>query len=106
MPTTTINFKVDEKVKEQAQEIFKEMGLNMTTAFNMFLVKTIQERKLPFQPTANRKPEVDWDELPSIVQEKIDEAIAEMETGASYSVQDLVKNREKLRDLHERNLSR
>lgn len=101
MPTTTINFKVDEEVKEQAQEIFKEMGLNMTTAFNMFLAKTIQERQLPFQPTANRKTEVAWEELSPIIQEKIDFAISEIENGKNYSIQDLVKNKDKLRNMYE-----
>lgn len=101
MPTTTINFKVDEEVKEQAQEIFKEMGLNMTTAFNMFLAKTIQERQLPFQPTANKKTEVVWEELSPIIQEKIDFAISEIGNGENYSIQDLVKNKEKLRNMYE-----
>jgi len=101
MTTTTINFKVEEEIKEEAQKIFKEMGLNMTTAFNMFLVKTIQERQLPFQPTANKKPEVEWEELSPLIQEKLDSALSVMETEKTYSIQDLIENKEKLRKKYE-----
>lgn len=101
MSMTTIKFKVDEEVKEEAQKIFKEMGLNMTTAFNMFLIKTIQERQLPFQPTANRKTEIDWEMLPPNIHNKIDEALLELNNENSYTIQDLMKNKEKLRAKYE-----
>lgn len=96
MTMTTMNFKADEEIKEQAQKIFKEMAMNTTTAFNMFLVKTIQERQLPFHLTAIRKTESDWDELSPIIQEKKDFAIADLRAGAGYSVQDLEENKERL----------
>lgn len=101
MTMSTINFKVDKEMKEEAQEIFKEMGLNMTTAFTMFLAKTIQERQLPFQPTAHKKSEISWEELSPFLQEKIDEAILKMDEGATYSLEDLKKNKDTLRKHYE-----
>ncbi len=48
MATTNLNIRTDKEIKEQAEEIFAELGLNMTTAVNMFLRKTVRERGIPF----------------------------------------------------------
>lgn len=49
MATTNLNIRTDKVVKEQAEEIFNELGLNMTTAVNMFLRTTIREHGIPFE---------------------------------------------------------
>jgi addiction module RelB/DinJ family antitoxin len=102
MATTNINFKVDLEIKEQAQEVFKAMGLNMTTAFNMFLVKTIQDNKLPFQPTAKKDTQIQWEELSPIIQERIDIAISQIKTGKSYSIQELKDRKKDLKEKYEK----
>lgn len=48
MATTNLNIRTDKAVKEQAEEIFNALGLNMTTAVNMFLKTTIREQGIPF----------------------------------------------------------
>lgn len=48
MPTTNLNIRTDRDVKQQAEIIFNELGLNMTTAINIFLKTTIREQGLPF----------------------------------------------------------
>jgi len=48
MATTYLNIRTDKNVKEQADKIFAELGLNMTTAINMFLRTTIREHGIPF----------------------------------------------------------
>ena len=35
MATTNLNIRIDKAIKDQAEEIFNELGLNMTTAVNM-----------------------------------------------------------------------
>lgn len=49
MATTNLNIRTDKAIKDQAEEIFNELGLNMTTAVNMFLRTTIRERGIPFE---------------------------------------------------------
>ncbi len=49
MATTNLNIRTDKEVKEQADHIFSELGLNMTTAINVFLRTTIRENGLPFE---------------------------------------------------------
>ena len=48
MATTNLNIRTDKAVKDQAELIFNELGLNMTTAINMFLRTTIRENGIPF----------------------------------------------------------
>ena len=48
MATTNLNIRTDKDIKEQADRIFSELGLNMTTAINMFLRTTIRENGIPF----------------------------------------------------------
>ena len=48
MATTNLNIRTDKEIKDQAERIFFELGLNMTTAINMFLRTTIRENGIPF----------------------------------------------------------
>ena len=49
MATTNLNIRTDKAIKDQAEEIFNELGLNMTTAINMFLRTAICEHGIPFE---------------------------------------------------------
>ena len=49
MATTNLNIRTDKGIKDQAEEIFAELGLNMTTAVNMFLRTAIREHEIPFE---------------------------------------------------------
>ena len=48
MSTTNLNIRTDKKVKEDAEKIFGELGLNMTSAINIFLRASIRESGIPF----------------------------------------------------------
>ena len=48
MATTNLNIRTDKDIKEQADKIFAELGLNMTTAINIFLRTAIREHGIPF----------------------------------------------------------
>ena len=53
MATTksNVNVKIDSDIKELAIQLFARMGLDQTTAIDMFYRQVIAERRLPFQPT-------------------------------------------------------
>ena len=53
---TNINIRTDSEVKNKAQEIFASLGLDMTTAINLFLRQTIRQNDLPFILTTKIKP--------------------------------------------------
>lgn len=47
--TTAINVNVPTDVKEEATTLFNSLGLNMSTAINIFLKRAISERGIPFE---------------------------------------------------------
>ena len=47
--TLIINVNVPTNVKNESNEIFVKLGLNMTTAINIFLKKVIKEKGIPFE---------------------------------------------------------
>ncbi len=49
MESTNLNIRTDKAVKAAAERIFEELGLNMTTAVNIFLRQTIRENGIPFE---------------------------------------------------------
>lgn len=53
MPTTSITIRMDENLKKQAEALFDEMGLNMTTAFTIFTKAVVRQHKIPFEISAD-----------------------------------------------------
>ena len=51
--TATINVRVDENVKREVEQLFDNMGMNISTAVNMFFRQCLMEEALPFQPRAS-----------------------------------------------------
>ncbi len=50
---TSVSFRIDSNLKNQADTLFNNLGLNMTTAFNMFLRQSVREGRIPFEATIN-----------------------------------------------------
>lgn len=48
MSTKSVNFRVDEELKKNADAILSEMGLTMSSALNIFLKQMVNKRALPF----------------------------------------------------------
>ena len=47
--TTNLSIRMDKDLKEQAESFFGELGLNMTTAVNIFVRQALRQRKIPFE---------------------------------------------------------
>lgn len=46
-----INIRIDDNLKEKAEKLFDELGLNMSTAFNIFIRQSIRQGGIPFEIT-------------------------------------------------------
>ncbi|MBO4555926.1 MAG: type II toxin-antitoxin system RelB/DinJ family antitoxin [Elusimicrobiales bacterium] len=57
MAMININIRAEKAVKEQAEKLFSELGLNMTTAVNMFLKTCIRKSGIPFELTIAPQPD-------------------------------------------------
>lgn len=56
MSTTNINVRVDSALKKEAEDLFNDLGLNMSSAITMFLRSAINHDGIPFEikrPTPN-----------------------------------------------------
>ena len=47
---TRISIRMDEKLREDADEILDELGLNMSSAVNIFIKQLVRQGGLPFTP--------------------------------------------------------
>lgn len=43
-----VNIRIDDELKEKADILFDQLGLNMTTAFNIFIKTAIRQQGIPF----------------------------------------------------------
>ena len=48
MASTNISIRLDEELKERFEELCEDVGMNMTTAFTMFIKAALRENGLPF----------------------------------------------------------
>jgi len=53
MPKANVNVKIDADIKKLATQLLERMGLDQTTAIDIFYRQIISERRLPFQPMVN-----------------------------------------------------
>lgn len=51
MSQTNINIRMDENLKKEAESLFFELGLNMTTAVNIFVRQSLRQGGIPFEIT-------------------------------------------------------
>lgn len=73
--TTMITLRIDRDTKERADELFRYLGLNTSTAIKMFLAQSVHEWRMPFQADASRR-----------FSRKLDEAIKESDKIVSGQV--------------------
>lgn len=51
MSTTSMSIRVDNDIKEKAKKVFNALGLDMSTAVNAFLRRSVIENGIPFELT-------------------------------------------------------
>ena len=54
MPSV-VNVRVDEQTKREVEILFNRLGMNISTAVNMFFKQSLEENALPFQPRITHK---------------------------------------------------
>lgn len=49
MATTNISIRMDSELKAQAEALFSELGMNLSTAFNVFVRQSLRDGGIPFE---------------------------------------------------------
>ena len=55
--TTNISIRMDSDLKAQADALFGELGMNLSTAFNVFVRQSLREGRIPFDISLNQPNE-------------------------------------------------
>ena len=56
MATTNISIRMDSDLKAQADALFGELGMNLSTAFNIFVRQSLRDGGIPFENFAEPAP--------------------------------------------------
>jgi len=56
MAQTTFSVRMDSDIKKQLDDFCTQVGINTTTAFNMFARAVLREKRLPFDVTTESDP--------------------------------------------------
>lgn len=49
MSQSMVNFRMDSELKKNMEQVCKEMGMSLTTAFTIFATKVSREKRIPFE---------------------------------------------------------
>lgn len=74
MSNVNVNIKLDKNLKENFARVCDEMGMNMTTAFNIFAKAVVNEEAIPFKVRANTSllgPYNSFDDILNEIDEEI-----------------------------------
>lgn len=52
--STNISIRMDSETKAKADALFNELGMNISTAFNIFVRQALREGKIPFEISLNQ----------------------------------------------------
>ena len=86
--TSAINIQVDKETKDQATSILKDLGLNMSTAINLFLRQVVKNDGIPFE-IRNPKPSK---ELKKALREADDIISGKVKSKGYHNVEEMFKD--------------
>ena len=49
MANTNVTIRMDNEIKKEAETLFNDLGLNLTSAINLFIRRAIAEQGIPFE---------------------------------------------------------
>ena len=47
--TTNLNIRIDRDLKDEADQMFNALGMNLTTAITVFVRQAVRQKKIPFE---------------------------------------------------------
>ena len=60
MATTNISIRMDSDLKSQADALFSELGMNLSTAFNIFVRQSLRDGGIPFEIKMDQPNKETW----------------------------------------------
>jgi DNA-damage-inducible protein J len=85
MASTHIHVRIDNELKKQAQLILSDMGLDISTAINMFIKQMVINRSFPYLPSAD--PFYSESNMSHLAKVKVD-----VDAGRNMEIHDLIED--------------
>ena len=90
MASTSINIRMDSDLKKQFEAFCSDMGMTMTTAFNIFAKKAVREYRIPFEIGAERPNAETREAIQEVQRMKADPSIGKTYTDVDAMLEDLL----------------
>jgi len=82
--TINVTIRLDRDVKESAEKMFRDLGMNLSTAFNIFARQALRQGKIPFEIQDPFYSERNQAEL--------SRRIADIEAGKNLTIHELIED--------------
>ena len=86
MAQAMVSFRMDAELKRAMEETCRQMGLTLTSAFTMLATKVTQDRRIPFEITAEPDPFYGEENMA-----RLRAAIADVKAGRNLTKHELIE---------------
>lgn len=90
MSNTNVNIRMDSNLKKQFEAFCADMGMSMTTAFNVFAKKAVREYRIPFEIGAERPNAETQEAIEEVQKMKANPALGKTYTDVDAMMKDLL----------------
>ena len=78
--TTNLSIRIDRSLKDEADQVFNEMGMNLTTAITIFVRQAVRQKKIPFEIALDKGSDISLSDAMAAVERIRENAL---QTGAA-----------------------
>lgn len=90
MASTNVNIRMDSDLKKQFEAFCSDMGMSMTTAFNIFAKKAVREYRIPFEIGGEAPNAETAEAINEVKRMKADKTIGKTYTDVDEMMKDLL----------------
>ena len=92
MAQTNINIRMDEQLKKQFDHLCNELGMNMTTAFNIFAKTMVRQQPIPFEVSLETPNAETREAIQEVQRMKADPKLGKSYSDVDQMMEDLLSN--------------
>ncbi len=92
MANVNVNIRMDSDLKRQFEKFCEDMGLTMSTAFNIFAKKALREYRIPFEISGENPNSETKEAIQEVKRMKADPGLGKTYTDIDQMMEDLLSN--------------
>ncbi len=85
-----ISIRVDDEVKQNAEQVCEEIGMSISTAINIYLKRLSREGRIPFEVKADRPNKETIEAMEEVLRMKQDPTIGKTYTDVESMMEELL----------------